>query len=263
MSSIAYQSFELERATTLAPRIVVARILEIGAFRFPGSAEHAPQKEGQSLQYYRAEVLRTIKGAATGEVRVFSAMSWFYHTHAGLIRDNVISYAEPHYRGTLAAEEITIGSEVVFFLNEDPAPAGFPPGSVFLSFGEAYDRVDREAAVAHALQHGPYADFNTLVQLKPEGKIRFPDGLEVKLLGHGHKRPMVDGPRCEFTELGLTKGENSGSLRLNHVIEPDGSQTWDSKGWNQYQFDLRGISAEDGTATFVVVSRPLLEGIGQ
>lgn len=263
MSSIAYQTLGLERAATLAPRIIVARVVEVGAFRFPGSAEHAPQQEGQSLLYYRAEVRRALKGTATGEVRVFSAMSWFYHTHAELISGNVISYAEPHYRGTLSAQEIAPGSDVLFFLNEDPAPAGFPPGSVFLSFGEAYDRVDREAAVVAALRDGPYADFNTLVQLKPEGQVRFPDGLEIRLLGGGHKRPMVDGPRCEFTELGLTKGEASGNLRLNHITEPDGTERWDSRGWEQYQLDLRGISPEDGAPTFVVVSRPLSEGLGQ
>src|SRR5437868_2925054 len=133
MSSINYQAIGLERAATLAPRILVARVVEVGSFRFPGSAEHAPQEEGQSLQYYRAEVLRTLKGtAAEGELRVFSSMSWFYHTHAGLLRHNVISYAEPHYQGRLPAEEIASGSDVLFFLNEDPAPAGFPPGSVFL-----------------------------------------------------------------------------------------------------------------------------------
>ena len=257
MSSIAYQTLGLERASTLAPRIIVGRVLEIGAFHFPGSTEHAPQPEGQSLQYYRVEILRSLKGVTTGEVRVFSAMSWFYHTHAGLIRDNVISFAEPHYRGTLPTEQVAIGSDVVFFLNEDPAPGGFPPGSVFLAFGEGYDRAEREAAVAAALQTGPYADFNTLIHLKPEGKIRFPDGLEIRLLGHGHKRPMVGGPQCEFTELGLTKGEASGNLRLNHITEPDGTERWDSRGWERYQLDLRGISPEDGSPTFVVVSRPL------
>jgi len=257
VSSIAYQTLKLERAATLAPRILVSRVVEVGAFRFPGSAEHPPQKDGESLQYYRAEVLRAIKGAAAGELRVFSAMTWFHHTHAGLIRDNVVSFAEPHYRGSLAAGEIAKGDEVLFFLNEDPAPVGFPPGSVFLAFGEAYDRVDREADVEAALRDGPYADFNILVQLKPGGRVRFPDGLEIRLLGHGHKRPMAGGRQCEFTELGLTKGEASGSLRLNHITEPDGTECWDSRGWEQYQLDLRSLSPEDGAPTFVVVSRPL------
>ena len=246
MSSISYQSIELERATTLAPRIVVGHILEIGAFRFPGSAEHAPQAADQSLHYYRAGLLRTLKGAAAdGEVRVFSSMHWFYHTHAGLIRENIISFAEPHYRGNLPAGEIAAGGEVLFFLNADPAPAGFPPGSVFLSFGEGYDRADREAEVVAALSKGPMMDFDHLVQLRKEGDARFPDGLEIRFLGGGHKRPRVGGPQCEFTTLRVKQGEATETFRLTHVTDPDGKDSWGIHPWGRYQIELRRIDPDE------------------
>ena len=252
MSSINYQTMGLERAATLAPRILVARVLEVGSFRFPGSTEHAAQEEGQSLHVYRCEVLRTLKGAPQGgEVRVFSSMQWFYHTHAELLRHNVISYAEPHYLGGLPAGEITVGSEVLFFLNNDLAPAGFPPGSVFLSFGEGYDRADREAEVVSALSKGPMMDFDHLVQLQRDVEVRFPDGLEIRFLGGGHKRPMTGGPQCEFTELRVKQGEATEEFRLNHDTGPDGKETWGVHPWGPYRIELRAINS-DGLPTIVV-----------
>ena len=61
-----------ERAVTFSPRIVVARILEIGTFRYPGSAEIAAQKDGEPLKVLRARIRWTLKGKEEdGEIRIF------------------------------------------------------------------------------------------------------------------------------------------------------------------------------------------------
>jgi hypothetical protein len=154
MGSIAYVGIGLERAAALAPRIVVGRVLEVAAFRFPGSAEHDPQREGESLQFIRIDVVKTLKGSASGSLYIFDPNAWYYHSHARLIRDGVVSFAESHYTGGIQIRELRSGEPALFFLGDSPAPAGFPVGAVFLSFGEAVDRADREGAVVAALEAG-------------------------------------------------------------------------------------------------------------
>jgi hypothetical protein len=255
VGSISQRWIGLERATTLAPRIVVARILDIGTFRYPGSPEVAPQKDGESLPFLRARILRTLKGKeADGEIRIFDPRLWYHHTHAELIRAGVVSFAESFYESKLALEEIAAGADVLFFLQDAPMPPDFPPGAAFMTFCAGFERVDRESEMVAAIRNGPYGDFNILTDLKPEGSLRFPGGLEVRNLGGGHKRPRVDGPQCEFIELGLSSGKQSGTLRLKHIVEPNGEESWDSLDWDRFQVQLRSI-APDGSCTIVVSIR--------
>jgi hypothetical protein len=250
VSSIAYQSFGLERAAWLSARIVVGRVLEIGALRFPGSAEQPAQSDGGSLHFFRIDVLKTLKGPHSDrgqELRIFSPAQWFHDTHASLIRGCVVSYADSRYSGGVPTEEMAVGTEALFSLHEDAAPAGFPPGSVFLSIGEAYDCADREAAAAAALLNGPYGDFDHLIRTEVGGRIRFPDGVEVKLTGNSRKRPMVDGPRSERSEFEVRKDDACEGIELNHDIDADGKESWGSRWWGQYHLELRGMSA-DGTS---------------
>jgi hypothetical protein len=245
----------LERATTLAPRILIARVQAIETFRYPGSTEVAPQEEGKGLPFLRVEILRTLKGKPVdGEVRVFDPRHWYHHLHAELIRAGVISFGESFYQSRLPLEEIGPGRDVLFFLTDEAMPPAFPPDSVFMRLCAGFESVSREEEVKAALQNGPYGDFNTLIDLKPEGSLRFPEGLEVRHLGGGHKRPMNDGPQCEFIELGLNWGKESGILRLNHVTQPNGEQSWDFLDWQRFQILLRGI-ASDGSCTIVVANR--------
>jgi hypothetical protein len=64
----------------------------------------------------------------------------------------------------------------------------------------------------------------------------------------------VDGPQCEFIELGLSSGNRSGTLRLKHILEPNGEESWDYLDWDRFQVQLRSI-APDGSCTIVVSVR--------
>ena len=46
----------------------------------------------------------------------------------------MISYAELVYRGSLSADQLQVGTRVLIFLNDHPAPSGFPPGAVAWDF---------------------------------------------------------------------------------------------------------------------------------
>ncbi len=159
MGSISHFGIGLERAVALAPRIVVARVLEIGTFRYPGSAEIAPQKDDESLPFLRARILRTLKGKEdVGEIRAFDPRPWYHHTHAGLIRAGVVSFAEVFYESALPLGEIRPDTDVLFFLQDAPMPPAFPPGAAFMSFSGGFEQAAREGEVAAALREGPRGD---------------------------------------------------------------------------------------------------------
>lgn len=245
MGSIYLQSSGLEQAVWSSSRVGVGKVLETGAFRFPGSRKVEAQPEGSSLGFFRVAILRMLRGrglAPGRELRIFSAGQWFGHTHASLLREGVVSYSESHYSGGLAFDRIAPGMDVLFFLGKDRAPSGFPAGSVFMSMEGALDRVDREAEVLRALKEGPYGSFDHRIRLKREGRVRLPDGLEVRLGSSSHKRPMTGGPRCESTHLTLTKDGASGQLQLNHVMDPDGSESWGKGAWGSYTVDLLAMT---------------------
>jgi hypothetical protein len=254
VGSISHCRIGLERAVSLAPRIAVARILELGTFRFPGSAEVEAQKDGESLPFLRGRILKTLKGKeGDGEIRAFDPGHWYHHTHAEMIRAGIVSFAELFYQSTLPLEEIRPESDVLFFLQDAPMPPAFPPGAVFLRLGGGFERAGREGEVVQAIREGPIGELVTPTELKPQERMRF-STLHVRHLGGGHKRPAPDGPRCEFVELGLTWGQVSGQIRLKHVLQPDGEQTWDALDWEQFRIQLRGISP-DGSCTIEVDQR--------
>jgi hypothetical protein len=251
VGSINVQRFGLAQAAQRSPRIGVGKVLEVGSFRYPGSSEVVAQSEGQSLGFHRVEVLRVLKGeglAPGQELRIFSPAPWFQHTHAAALRGGVISYSDSRYSGGLDASRIIPGTEILFYLGEEPSPAGFPPGAAFLAMDGALDRADREEAL---LKEGPYGSFNRRIVLQVDGRVRLPDGLEIRLGPSSHKRPMTGGPTCESTHLTLSKDETSGHLQLNHVTDPDGSQSWDKGVWSPYTVELLGMK-DDASAEVVV-----------
>lgn len=256
MSSINFTRYRLEEAAWLAPRIVVARVLEAGAFRYPGSEVALAQKEGESLGFLRISVLRTLRGTAPcpgEELRIFNAEQWDAHVHALLRRAGVISTTESHYDTRLSADAIAPGMELLCFLSESPAPPKFPEGAVFGAFIESFDRADREADVVAALKDGPYAKFHHRIELKPGERVRLPDGLQVRLIGYSHKRSTVAGPKCESTHVELSKDGAAGTLQLNHVTDPDGTQSWGKQPWGPYIVELHGMEYDKGST---IVVRP-------
>ncbi|MBV8878689.1 MAG: hypothetical protein JO332_01880 [Planctomycetaceae bacterium] len=252
MGSISRHDLPLERAAALAGRIVVARLLEKGAFRFPGSPEVEPQKDGKSLAFLCVQVDETLKGPvaeAGSDLRLFSPASWYAHTHASLIRENVVSYSEAHYRGGLTAAELDAAGTALFFLKEDPAPAGFPPGSAFLAFEGSYDRADRAADVA-ALLRGP-EEFNRVFRVRKGERVRFRDGFELTLIGHSHKRPTVGGPQREWSTVEVRLGNDQERVDLNHDVDPEGRESWQRRPWGRVHLELRGMDP-DGSSRLVV-----------
>jgi hypothetical protein len=250
MSSICFLTIDLKRAAWRAKRVVAATVLEISSFRYPGSKEVLAQPKGQSLSYIRVRIERVLRGDGLEvgkELRVFSHLQWYRHTHASLLRDNVISHAEEHYTGGIPLEEIRAGDGIVFFLDDQPAPKKFPRGSIFMSFEEAYDRGAREAEVLTALKDGPYGGYHQLLKIPKNGRMRLPDDLEIVFLGHSHKRPTVDGPRKEWVDLKLTLGESKETITLDHDTDADGQQTWEHRDWNGYKVEAHGMNTEEAT----------------
>lgn len=237
MGGISFQGIGFQKAVELSPRIVIGRVLETGDFPF----------EGAAFRFHRVEVLRALKGAESRELRIFDPGAWFRHSRAELIRAGVISYAETRYQGGMPAEEIEEGAEILYFLGDEPVPAGFPADAVFLRFEGSHDRPDR----ASALQSGPVVGFGELARLKKGVSVRFPDGLEITLVGNGHKRPMVDGPRKAWSTVDLKQGDAAGRLQLNHHVEPDGRESWDSLRWGTVVLELKAIDSGDSSSLIV------------
>ena len=247
MSSISFQSFTLEKAAGFSKRIVVGTLLGTSSFRFPGSEEHPAQPEGTALHCFHLRVARTLKGpefCVDDELRIFSGAQWFHHTDAELIKDGVISYADPHYSGGISQGDIKVGMDLLFFLDGAPAPAGFPPGSVFMGIGEAHDRADRDTDVLAALAEGAWVEFDHPLEVSEGERIRFPDLLAVKLLGHSHKRSQVEGPWKEWIDLELSKDGRKESLALAHCTDRDLKESWDTKTWDVYSFEVKAMSGE-------------------
>ena len=236
MGSICHLTVDLKRAAWRAKRVVVATALETSS--------------AKGLAFLRARVDRVVRveGLDTGaELRVFSGLQWYRQSHAGLLRAGVVSYVEEHYTGGIPLEEIRPGDRVLLFLDDEPAPEGFPPGSVFLSFEAAFDRGAREAELDAALRDGPYGDYHHLLKIPKDGCVRLPDGLVVTFLGHAHKRPMVGGPQKEWVTLRLALGGIEESLDLAHHVDPDGKEEWDHKEWSGYKIEARGMSTSEAT----------------
>jgi len=98
------------------------------------------------------------------------------------------------------------------------------------------------------------ADVDRPIELQRDADVPFPDGLEVRLLGGGHKRPRVGGPQCGFSTLLVKQGDAVESFRLNHVSPPDGTETWGQQRWNRYLIELRHLAPDESST--IVVRKP-------
>ncbi len=242
MSSISFLMIDLKRAVWRANRVVAATALEISSFPIPGSTD--------ALPFLRARIERVLRGEGLdsgAELRVFSSLQWFRHTHKVPLEAGVISYVEQHYQGGIPLDEIRPGDRILLFFDDQPAPAGFPPGSVFLSFEGAYDRGSREAELEAALKDGPYGDFHHVLRIPKDGRVRLPDDLVVTFLYHAHKRPMVGGPQKEWVTLQLAQDGVEETLDLAHHTDPDGKETWDHQEWKGYKIEAHGMTTSEAT----------------
>ncbi len=242
MGSISFLTTDLKRGAWQAKRIVAARVLEVSAFPLPGRPE--------GLAFLRVRVERVFRGGGIdvgAELRVFSGLQWFRHSHAELLRLGVESYLEQHYSGGLPHEEIRPGQRILLFLDDQQAPAELPPDAVFLSFEGGWDRGERETELEAALRDGPYGDFHHLLKISKERPVRLPSDLVVAFLGHSHKRPMVGGPRKEWVDLELSLDGKREAIALAHHVDPDGRETWEHRDWNGYKIEAHGMTTEEAT----------------
>jgi hypothetical protein len=250
VSTVSFQSIGWGDSAAFARRIVLGTVLEKSAFRFPGSPEHEPMPEGEHLSFFRLRVEKTLKGPPFKEgeeLQVFSPSPWFQHTHRAAIQGGVISYVDPHYHGGLPADELQVGTRILSFLSGDPAPSGFPAGSVFLHVTGAYDRADRENDVARQLLERPPAEFGERVVLREARRPRFPDGLEIRFLGHSHKRPRAGGPQKEWIDIEVSAYGRKETLSLAHQVAADGKESWDTRPWEGYTFEVTQMNTEEAT----------------
>jgi hypothetical protein len=247
VASISRESVPLERVARFSSRIVVGSVLEKTSFRFPGSPEHLPQPEGSALRCFRIRAVKTLKGPefpVGGELWVFSSSEWFQHTHAEVLKDGVISYSDSRYSGGIPAEQIQTGTDVLFFLTENPAPSGFPPGAVFMGFDGGHDRAAREEGVVKALREGSSVGFDHHVRVSKSIPAQFPDHLEIRFICHSHKRPMVGGPTKEWIDLELSKDGQTASMSLSHRTDPESGETWDTETWGGYSIEVKDMAVE-------------------
>jgi len=245
-SSIAYQSVRFGQAVTLATRVVKGTV----------KARSEVKVDGATFHYVEIAVDTALKGppAKAGElVRVFNGAEWFQHTHAAAIKAGVVSYADSHYATPIPDAQIKAGTAVIAFLRGEAPPPGFPANAAFLSCGEAYERPERGADVARIKT----AAFGDPITLKMGEVAVLPDGLEIEIRGHTHKRPLVGGPQKEMTELEARSGTRSERFTLGHEIEPGTppKETWQRRQWQQYELVLVGMKY-DSDSTLRVLRRP-------
>ena len=163
----------------------------------------AAKVDGGTFPYVELAADAALKGppAKAGErVLVFDGAQWFQHTHAAAIKGGVVSYAEAHYATPLPAAEIKPGAAVIVFLRGEAPPPGFPAGAAFLSCGGCFERAERAADVARMKT----AAFGDPITLKMGEVAVLPDGLELEVKGHTHKRPITGGPQKEMAEVQAT-----------------------------------------------------------
>jgi len=247
------QSYGLPQAAWIAPRIVVGTVLEKGRFRFPGSRQYQAQPEGAALSFVRIRARRALKGPdapAGEELRVFSLMEWFQHTHAAVIRHGAISYTDAHYSEAVPPDRIEPGMDVLVYFGIDPPPLEFPPGAVFDAFGGAWDRAERAGEILALLQEGPREDFCQEIHLQQGRRVRFSDGLEVVLLSHSERRSEEGDLKRQWIDIGLSKDAYRGLIPLAHEIDRDRKETWETRRWHDHTVELKAI--RDGEPVIVV-----------
>jgi hypothetical protein len=244
--SVAFQTVPFGRAVTMSARVVKGEVTSRSEIKVDGGTFH----------FVEIAVDAALKGtpAKAGErVRVFDGAEWFQHTHAAAIKGGVVSYADPRYATPLPAAELKPGAAVLVFLRGEAPPPGFPANAAFLSAGGAFERAERAPDVAR-MKAAAFGDPITIAL----GEVAvLPDGLELEVKGHTHKRPMTGGPRKEMAEVEARMGGRKELVVVGHVVEPGTppKETWETRTWGQYDLSLLGM--KHGTETTMrVVRRP-------
>jgi len=244
--SVAFQTIRFGRAVTMSARVVKGKVTMRGEIKIDGGTFH----------YVEIAVDAALKGTAAkpGErVRVFDGAEWFQHTHAAALEGGVVSYADPHYATPLPAAELKAGASVIAFLRGDAPPSGFPANAAFLSAGQAFERPERAPDVARFKS----AAFGDPITIKMGEIAVLPDGLELEVKGHTHKRPLVGGPQKEMAEVEARAGERKEVIVLGHTISADQppKESWQTRAWQGYDLSLIAMKYGDET-TLRLVRRP-------
>jgi hypothetical protein len=242
--SVAVQSIPFARAVTMSARVVKGKVVGRSQIKVDGGTFH----------YVEIAADATLRGTplkAGEHVRVFSEAEWFQHTHAAAIKGGVVSYADPRYATPMPDAELKPGAAVIVFLRGEAPPSGFPANAAFLSCGGAFERPERAADVARMKT----AAFGDPITLEMGEVAVLPDGLELEVKGHTHKRPLTGGPQKEMAEVEARLGARAELVVLGHVIEPGTPprETWQQRSWQQY--DLALVAMKHGAATTLRVVR--------
>ena len=247
--SIAFQTVSFGRAVTMSPRVVKGKV----------TAQSEIKVDGGTFHYVEIAVDAVLKGPPAKpdeRLRVFSATEWFRHTHAAAIKGGVVSYADVHYATPIPVAEIKPGTAVMVFLRGDAPPPGCPANAAFLSAGEAFERPERAPDVARMKT----AAFGDPIVIKLGDVAVLPDGLELEVKGHTHKRPMTHGPQKEMAEIEARLGGRKELVVLGHVVEPGtppqpAKETWQTRDWQGYDLSLVAMK-HGGETTLRIVRRP-------
>jgi hypothetical protein len=247
--SVAFQTVSFGRAVTMSARVVKGKV----------TARSEIKVDGGTFHYVEIAVDAALKGTpakADERLRVFGEAEWFRHTHAAAIKGGVVSYVDVHYATPIPGAELKPGAAVIVFLRGDAPPAGFPANAAFLSAGDAFERPERAPDVARMKT----AAFGDPITIKMGEVAVLPDGLELEVKGHTHKRPMVRGPQKEMAEIEARLGGRKELVVLGHEIDPGTppqgpKETWQTRSWQGYELSLVAMK-HAGETTFRVVRRP-------
>jgi hypothetical protein len=88
-----------------------------------------------------------------------------------------------------------------------------------------------------------------------------PDGLEIEIKGHTHKRPLTGGQQKEAVEIEARIGTRADLMALGHVVEPappgqPAKETWQQRSWGQYDLVLTGMKHGSETTLRVLRRAP-------
>ena len=102
------------------------------------------------------------------------------------------------------------------------------------------------------------AAFGDPITLKMGEVAVLPDGLELEVKGHTHKRPLAGGPQKEMAEIEARLGTHAELVVLGHVIEPGTptKETWQQRTWQQYELVLVGMKHGAETTLRVLRRNP-------
>jgi len=249
--SVAFQAVPFGRAVTMSPRVVTGKVVARGETKV----------DGATLHFVEIAVDAALKGPPARpdeRLRLFNEGEWFQHTHAAAIKGGVVSYAETHYATPLPDAQIKPGAAVLVFLRGEAPPPGFPANAAFLAAAGAFERPERAADVARMKT----AAFGDPITLKIGEVAVLPDGLELEIKGHTHKRPLTGGQQKEAVEIEARAGARAELITLGHVVDAApagqaaqaGRETWQQRSWGQY--DLVLVAMKHGSeATLRVLRR--------